>query len=602
MMTLAEMVAKRRRSWEKRHDIEYDRGLVTAAVKYIHENKPLAAEIREKPWRLIEIAFNIVDKRQKTVPFFLNEVQADFMERLEGRTDNKPFFVLKGRQQGFTSLITAIQLACTIVRKNFTGFTVADCQDNTLSIFEDKARAPYKALPDVLKPSEQYNNRHELKFDRLGSSWRVATASKDIGRSKTLGFCHFSEVAFYQCPLADLQKSIGEALTAKAIVVYETTANGYNDAKELWDSGTCTNLFYEWWRTAEYVSDDLSVLRDLKSEWIVRRVAWLRERGLREEQIAWYVKKYNSYLDGERSIKQEYPCMADEAFIATGSSEFGEEQVVSQIDLYRGLQAVKKGYFEYTKRRTDDPEDVDGFVMADIKWVDDPNGEITIHAEPVTDKAKGHKPYSIGGDTAGEGSDYYTAKVVDNIDGDTVATYRRENTSDDLYAEQLYCLGMYYHEALIGIEVNFSYAPTKRLLDAGYPNLYKREAVDVYTEQKTVRFGFRTTAQTRPVILAELKRVWRESLDRPQGGIECDLATLREMLTFVKDERGKPQAIAGKHDDLVMALAIAHHVAGQGDHTWQAPPEEEDILVKMFGLSDATTANSAADEYIDWGD
>lgn len=605
MMTLEEIVAKRRRSWDKRHDIEYDRGLVDAAVRYIHANKPLSDEVRGKPWRLIEIAFPIVDKTQRTVPFFLNEVQRDFVARLDkmmdGETERRPFFVLKGRQQGFTSLITAIQLACTIVRKNFTGFTVADCGDNTLSIFDDKARSVYNALPDVLKPSEQFNNRHELKFDKLGSSWRVATASKDIGRSKTLGFCHFSEVAFYQCPLADLQKSIGEALTSKAIVVYETTANGYNDAKDLWDSGTCTNLFYEWWRTAEYVSDDFSVFDNLKGEWIRRRVAWLRDKGLDERHIAWYVKKFNSYLDGEHSIKQEYPCVPDEAFIATGQSEFGDEAVVGQIDLYRGLQAVKRGYFEYSKRRTDDPEDVDGFVIDDIRWVDSPSGEIVIHKEPVVDDTKGKKPYSIGGDTAGEGSDYYTAKVVDNIDGDTVATYRRANTSDDLYAEQVYCLGKYYNDALVGIEVNFSYAPTKRLLDAGYSNLYKREAVDTYTDAKTVRFGFRTTAQTRPVIIAELKRVWRESVERPEGGIEPDVETLREMLTFVRDERGKPQAIAGKHDDLVMALAIAHHVAAQGDHTWQEPKAEENILAKMFNMEDTAT-RSAADEYIGWDD
>lgn len=599
-MTLEEMIAKRQRSWEKRHDLEYDRTLVTLAIRDIHKNKALVNEIKEKPWRLIELAFNIVDKRQKTVPFFLNDVQKDFVQRLESRTNNKPFFVLKGRQQGFTSLITAIQLACTIVRKNFTGFTVADCQDNTLSIFEDKARAPYKALPDILKPTEQYNNRHELKFDKLGSSWRVATASKDIGRSKTLGFCHFSEVAFYQCPLADLQKSIGEALTENAIVVYETTANGYNDAKDLWDSGTCENLFYEWWRTAEYTSNDTSVLYNLKNDWIIRRVAWLRAKGLSDEQIAWYVKKFNSYLDGEHSIKQEYPCMADEAFIATGNSEFGEEAVVGQIDRFKDLQGVKRGYFEYTKRRTEDPEDVDGFIIDNIQWVDSPTGEIVIHSKPIIDEVKGSKPYTIGGDTAGEGSDFYTAKVVDNIDGDTVATYRCGNTSDDLYAEQLYCLGKYYNEALIGIEVNFSYAPTKRLLDAGYTNLYKREAIDTYTEAKTVRFGFKTTVQTRPVIIAELKRIWRDSLERAKGGIEPDVETLREMLTFVKDERGKPQAIAGKHDDLVMALAIAHYVAStQGDHTWKANEDEENILEKLFNLKD-NAAETVRSEYIEW--
>lgn len=35
------------------------------------------------------------------------------------------------------------------------------------------------------------------------------------------------------------------------------------------------------------------------------------------------------------------------------------------------------------------------------------------------------------------------------------------------------------------------------------------------------------------------------------------------MLTFVVNERGRPEAMAGEHDDRVMALAIAHYSRGQ---------------------------------------
>ena len=35
------------------------------------------------------------------------------------------------------------------------------------------------------------------------------------------------------------------------------------------------------------------------------------------------------------------------------------------------------------------------------------------------------------------------------------------------------------------------------------------------------------------------------------------------MLTFVYDENWKPQAEQGKHDDLVMSLAIAHFIRSQ---------------------------------------
>lgn len=594
-MTLEDVIEKRRRSWEKRHDIEYDRQLSKAAVDYIHQRPELAAQIKAAPWKLIEVAFTIVDKQKHTVPFFLNEVQQDFVQHLESRDSDKPLFVLKGRQQGFTSLVTAIQLCFAIVKRNFSGFTVADCNDNTAAIFNDKARVVYNGLPESLKPHEKYNNRRELFFDRLNSSWRIATASSDIGRSKTIEFCHFSEVAFYDCQLSDLQKSIGEAFVKGAIVIYETTAHGYNEAKDLWDSGACTNLFYEWWRTGEYQSNNLTVLADLPDEWIKARVAMLRHKGLTEQQLAWYVQKYNSYLD-KNSIRQEYPCMPEEAFIASGDCEFDNEMVTAQLERVRNLQAVKKGYFDYRKSRPADVEDVDSVIISDIRWVDNSDGPITIHSVPEEDKEKGKKPYAIGGDTAGEGSDWFTAKVVDNITQKTVATYRKQRTADDLYAEQIYCLGRYYNDALVAIEVNFSYEPTKRLLNCGYPNVLNREKVDAITNQVEQKFGFRTSSATRPVIISELKRKWRES----QGTIEVDVETLREMLTFVANESGKPEALAGKHDDLVMALAIAHYASDRGDHTWKAPEAEKSFIEEMFpGYHPEGTDN---DGYISWED
>ena len=588
-MTIDEIVAKRRRSWEKRHDINYDAMMVESAIQYIHSDEGLRREIREKPHKLIEVAFTIVDKKKSTVPFFFNEVQQDFIHRLEHRRTGVPFFVLKGRQQGFTTLITAIQLAYAIVRKNFSGFTVANTQENTDSIFNDKARAVYTRLPASLKPHEKYNNRKEYYFDTLNSSWRVATASKELGRSKTLEFCHFSEIAFYECAMSDLQKSIGEALTRDAIVVYETTANGYNEAKDLWDSGICENLFYEWWRTAEYAIEDTSVLDDLQDGWIIDRVAWLRAKGITEPQIAWYVTKYNSYLEKD-SIKQEYPCYPEEAFIASGDCEFGNELVTSRIEACREKKPINRGYFDYKTRITEEDE----IEIHEIEWVEDERGEISIYEAPIIDDKKGKMPYALGGDTAGDGSDFFTAHVINNMTGETVAVYKKQNTADDLYADQIYCLGMYYNIAIVGIEVNFSYQPTNRLHRAGYPHLYVREHIDSLTNRVDKRYGFKTTALTRPVIIAELKRKFRES----NGTIVCDIPTLNEMLTFVKNQKGKPEAIVGKHDDLVMSLAITHFIGQQGDHTYT------DVPIKRYRFYDEDTEDYAgmtpSEEYMQW--
>jgi phage terminase large subunit len=169
----------------------------------------------------------------------------------------------------------------------------------------------------------------------------------------------------------------------------------------------------------------------------------------------------------------------------------------------------------------------------------------------------------LGGDTAGEGSDFYAAKVVNAVTGATAATLHIQQTDDDLYARQIYCLGHYYHDAMVAIEVNYSLAPTRLLQKWGYPNLYMRERLDTLTGKCALRAGFCTNAQTRPVVLANLKALWRDN-----HSIERDRETLLEMLSFVKNALGRPEAARGKHDDLVMSLAIAHHVAECVGREW----------------------------------
>lgn len=191
-----------------------------------------------------------------------------------------------------------------------------------------------------LNLTRSLTQRRNCFFDTLNSSWRIATATKDVGRSKTLNFIHYSEVAFFGVSLGDLQSSIGEAATADCFIVYETTANGFNEAKDLWDSGSCINLFYEWWKTPEYVTDDFSYL-ETNDKWLKERINLLYKLGLNKNQVAWYAKKYNGYLDKQK-IKQEYPITPDEAFISSGECVFDKEQVANRLIEVRNLQPVKR--------------------------------------------------------------------------------------------------------------------------------------------------------------------------------------------------------------------------------------------------------------------
>lgn len=590
-IAIQDIIDKRKKRWEERHDIEFDKVLVRASVVKILQTPSLRDEIVARPYLLIPIAFYIVDKKRNTVPFFFNEVQEDFIEKLETLGTNKPFFVLKGRQQGFTSVITAIQLSFAIVRKNFSGFTMADRTDNTMAIFNDKARVVYDRLPEELKPSEKFNSRNEMFFDKLNSSWRIATATDQVGRSRTLNFVHFSEVAFYECNLSDLQAGIGEAITAGAIQVYETTANGFNQAKDLWDSESCHNLFYEWWRSPEYRSTEYEYL-ETQDPWLIERKKVLEAKGCDKEQITWYCKKYDSYLD-KNTIKQEYPITPTEAFVSSGDCVFDKEAINNQIARCVSLQAPRRGYFTYKKEAIPIPNS-EG-VMVDVEWkikdiefVESRDGYIFLHEEPrvkVKDGEITHKaPYSLGGDTAGTGKDYFTGKVICNLDDKTVATLHKQYIDEDLYAEQMYCLGKYYHDALIGIEINYSRQPTRILQKKyNYPNLYMRERLDGASDRSVMDYGFETTSRTKPIIIGELVELMRNN-----PYIEEDIPTLKEMTTFVKKENGKLEAIDGCHDDLVMAKAIAHFISKKQTRTWiEVIPTDNEFISDNFNLGEA---------------
>ena len=183
-----------------------------------------------------------------------------------------------------------------------------------------------------------------------------------------------------------------------------------------------------------------------------------------------------------------------------------------------------------------------------FSWVDQPDGPVRIYREPVPGGA-----YVIGADTAGEGSDFNVAQVVDQDTGEQVCTLR-SRMDEDLFAKQLYCLGLYYNTALLAVEANFSSYPIRELERLRYPRQYVRRTEDSFTHRPRQSYGFKTTSATRPLLLAGLVEVVRDHSAWLQ-----DRTTLEELLTFVRNQRGRPEAQQGAHDDCVIALAIAYY-------------------------------------------
>ena len=70
MYTADYLISKRREKWNDLHNIEYDKRFREAVANELLSNTSLLEEVKRYPEKLIELMFIVVDKNQKTLPFF----------------------------------------------------------------------------------------------------------------------------------------------------------------------------------------------------------------------------------------------------------------------------------------------------------------------------------------------------------------------------------------------------------------------------------------------------------------------------------------------------------------------------------------------------
>lgn len=552
--------------------------------------------------KYIENELWIRTKDSQIIPFVINKPQQklyDAIKKLHEQGKPIRIIILKARQMGFSTLTEGLIFKRTATKHNVYSGIVAHKEDATTNLF-NMSQLFYERLQPLLKPQTRKSNVKELIFDNkegtgLKSKIKCMTAGgESIGRSDTFQNLHISEYAFWKGDkkntLAGLLQTVPD--TPDTMVIIESTANGYDDFKQRWDDAVdgksdYVPVFCAWHELDSYRRDSTGIV--LTEEEIKLKELY----HLDDEQIAWRRWKIANDCGGDLNLfKQEFPSCPEEAFISSGASVFNKEDIVEQIERIRNIKPAKKGYFEYDKQIID----VDNYEISNIRWVNDEKGYITIHHEPrtvvdiKTNKVIKKAPYVIGGDTAGNGEDYFTAKVVDCITHDRHATLHKQNIDDDLYADQLYCLGMYYHEALIGVEVNYSIVADRELNKLNYPHIYQREVFNKQNQRYMKETGFATTSVTRPLMIAKLIQLFREDIRH-----ECDIPTLRECLTFIKTSKGRAEAEKGYHDDLVMADAIAETIIEQQDCNWIEVEKEEVELPYALQTDDV----DSEEDYLD---
>lgn len=512
----------------------------------------------------IETYLKIRAKDTSILPLQLNEPQMKLYNALaEQHRQGKPqrAIVLKARQMGFSTLVEALIFKKTATSYNTNSGIVAHEIKATNNLFNIFKRY-YTNLPCELQPVLKASNAKELIFDNdvgsgLNSSIKCMTAGNtNIGRSDTFQNLHISEYAFWTGDKADTLLGLIQAVPnlPNTMIVIESTANGYDDFKELWDAAVAGEsdfapVFCAWHELKEYgmayngfaltaEEEELKTAYDLDAE----QLAWRR----------WCIKNNcGGKLD---KFKQEYPSCPEEAFLMSGRPVFDTEIIVNRIaqlkKQYRETP-YKEGYFAF---QWNDPDTHDYIRKESLRFIEDKNRrDIKIYEPALT-----LHPYVLGGDTKGEGKDFFAGTVIDNHTGKRVASLHMDLSESKPFTYQMYCLGVYYNTALIAIESNFNTAPIEELQRLRYPKQYTRRKYDNYTKAIEKKYGFKTDGNTRPLIIDKEIDVIHHQIEQIN-----DISTLQECLTFIYNEKGRPDAMEGKHDDLLFSEMIANEARQQ---------------------------------------
>ena len=246
-----------------------------------------------------------------------------------------------------------------------------------------------------------------------------------------------------------------------------------------------------------------------------------------------------------------------------GASVFNRELLGNRMDEVFASQDVRSGYFvfEYTDQM---------ITKESIEWVDDARGAITIFDEPSDTM-----PYVVGADTAGMGIDYFAAVVLNNYNGEIAAQYYQDGKDEKYFTDQLYCLGMWFNEAMVNVETNYSTYPVLELARLQYPVLYKREAIGTNDGSRIEnRYGFVTTKTSRNSILSLVDNYVKEYIKTiPSYELLEEMSNFVIVETKSRNRKGtsRQEAAQGEHDDLIMALGITLFTRDQ----WERDPRAE---------------------------
>lgn len=459
--------------------------------------------LNNREWRLLNL-YRIVDKNGKRQTLRPNSIQ----RRINADKSSRKM-ILKARQFGVSTNEIIKLLDHTMWTPDTTTCILAHEQDSIKKLFRIARRA-YDFMPEQLKPDLDRGggSKYEMYFPEINSRIYCDLES----RGDTIQRLHVSELAFFKDP--DRLKSTLQTVPLNGSVTLETTPNGIgNFFYDMWidKNQTYSKLFFPWYLFNEYQLKDASHITSLTQDELnlITKAKRLFGIEITRNQLAFRRLKQ---AELKTMFIQEYPEDDQTCFLSSGEASMNLVIIKEMID------------------------------AAPEPLLDDGLVKIFKHFE------KGHT-YVCGADTAeGYAEDYSVGVIIDINTMEQVATIRGHLKPFE-FAHALKTLCMKYTYAkvqppLLAVERNnHGHAVLLELKEhINYPHLY------IHTDDRP---GWKTDLITRPIMIDS----FIEAVESKNIKIK-DRDILNECLTLVS-LNGKIQAAEGKHDDTIIATAIA---------------------------------------------
>lgn len=468
------------------------------------------------------------------VPFRLNPVQRIYNAKKDAivapRTSGKRILTLKSRRMGVTTYEQGISYAKIKTQSGARCVTVAQSEDAVTTIFE-MVKLFHKEDPNYVRPSK--DNETTLAYASLRSKFSVSTAKGTaIKRGDTLHRVHGSEVAFWSLDdkgADNLIASLDKAAN-RGEMVLETTANGPSGLfYSLWQEAQTgrdrwRGIFLGWYMDARNSIPIGSVEREHIIDTLDEDEVFLVDKfGCNANQLAWRREQRGSTEKSKKIFRQEYPSIAEEAFIASGFCYFD----VNIIE--KRLKQCKEPIYES-----------EGLVI----WK----------------RPEAGKKYIVAADTS-EGNPESDPTPITILDWETGEQCLRLLwcAKPHVLGRKCVSLAKEYNGSIIAVENNNTgHSVLNTIINQEcYRNVYYHDD-DVREEIKTSTTpGWRTDGKTKPIMLSDLEDALENNL------MLCnDKLFLEQCRSFRNTDSGSGKVARGKghHGDLVISWAIAWQV------------------------------------------